>query len=254
MTRPFLALIVCWSLTGCLFEEDEEPAVRTREVFCRDWAATACNEEVVSRCQAADAEACRQAQEDFCRSIVPDTFAGDRADACLEAVGEAYADGDLSGADLVVVRMLGAPCDQLSRGPRDEGESCAVRDDCDSASGFACVVKSDRASGTCEIPETVSPGEDCEADQAVCTSDFFCNGENCIAARDLGDACMHHEECGEDGFCDVDGECAARFATGEACDDDAQCARGICYAFEDERICTDRIVLSRSEPICSDLR
>lgn len=255
MTRPTcLALIVCCSLAGCLFEEDEEPAPRTREVFCRDWAASACNDEVVSRCQAADAEACRASQEDFCRSIVPDTFAGDRADACLEAVAAAYADGDLSGRDLVIVRMLGEPCDQLSRGPRGEGQSCMERDDCDSASGFDCVLKADRMSGTCEIPEVVSPGEDCDADPQVCTSDFFCNGENCISARDEGEPCMHHEECGEAGFCDVDGACRERFGTSEPCEDDVQCAEGVCYDFGDERICTNRIVLSRSEPICADLR
>lgn len=234
--------------------EEEEPAPRTREAFCRDWASVACNDEVVSVCQAADAEACRQSQEDFCRSIAPDSFAGDRSQACIDAVAAAYEDGDLSGSELVTVRLLGAPCDELSRGPRDEGQSCTERDDCDSASGFDCVMKSDSVSGSCEVPEVVSPGEDCEADQQVCTSNFFCNGENCIAAQDLGDPCMHHEECGEEGFCDVDGECAARFDTGDPCDDDAQCAAGICYDFGDERICTNRIVLTRSEPICEDLR
>jgi hypothetical protein len=234
--------------------EEEEPVPRTREVFCRDWAGAACNGEVVSVCQAADAEACRQAQEDFCRSIVPDTFAADRSEQCIEAVANAYADGDLSASELVTVRLLGAPCDELSRGPRGEGQSCMTRDDCESAAGFDCVMKADRMSGTCEIPEIVSPGEDCEADQQICTSNFFCNGENCIAASDLGEDCMHHQECGEEGFCDVDGTCAARFDTNDACDDDAQCGDGICYDFGDERICTDRIVLSRSEPICNDLR
>jgi len=234
--------------------KEEEPGPRTREQFCRDWASSACNEDVVSVCQAADAEACRQAQEDFCRSIAPDTFAGDRSQACIDAVGAAYADHDLTATELLTVRLLGEPCDQLSRGPRDEGESCTDRDDCDSASGFACVKKSDQMNGTCELPESVEPGQDCEADQQVCTTGFFCNGENCIAARDPGDPCMHHEECGEEGFCDVDGTCAPRFDVGDPCDDDAQCNAGICYDFDGERVCTSRIVLSRSEPICADLR
>jgi hypothetical protein len=248
----WLSLIAGCLLSSCM--EEDEPGPRTREVFCRDFAAAACNEEVVSFCQATDAEACREAQEDFCRTIVPDTFAGERSEVCIEAVAAAYADGDLTGTELVTVRLLGAPCDQLSRGPRGEGQSCMERDDCDAASGFDCVMKSNSMSGTCEIPESVGPGEDCEADQAVCTGNFFCNGENCIAARDLGDSCMHHEECGDEGFCDVDGECAARLATGVACDEDAQCERGICYDFDDERTCTDRIRLGRTEPICDDLR
>lgn len=252
MNRTLCLLIAgCSLVIGCM--EEEEPAVRTREVFCRDFAAAACNEEVVSVCQAPDAEACRESQEDFCRTIVHDTFAGERSQECIDAVAEAYADGDLTGSELVTVRLLGEPCDQLSRGPREEGQSCMERGDCNSAAGFDCVMKSDRMSGTCEIPDVVSPGEDCEADQAVCTDNFFCNGENCIAARDLGDPCMHHEECGDEGFCDVDGECAARFEIGAACDDDAQCERGICDDSDDERTCTDLIRLGRNEPLCDDL-
>jgi hypothetical protein len=234
--------------------EEDEPGPRTRAEFCRDFAAAACNEEVVSVCQAADAEACRQAQEDFCLTIAPDTFAGERSQECIDAVAGAYADGDLTGDELVTVRLLADPCDELSRGPRADGQSCTVRDDCNSAAGFDCVVKADRTTGTCEMPESVGPGEDCEADQQVCTTGFFCNGENCISARDAGDPCMHHEECGEEGFCDVDGTCATRFDIGDPCDDDAQCIAGICYDFDGERVCTNRIVLTRSEPICADLR
>jgi hypothetical protein len=32
-----------------------------------------------------------------------------------------------------------------------------------------------------------------------------------------------------------------------------QCSAGICYEFEGELTCTDRIVLSRAEPLCDDL-
>lgn len=252
MNRTLCLLIASCLLIACM--EEDEPAPRTREVFCRDFAAAACSAEVVSVCQAADAASCRASHEDFCRTIAPDNFAGERSQACIDAVAAAYADADLTASELVTVRLLGEPCDQLSRGPRGEGQSCMERDDCDSASGFDCVMKSDRMSGTCEIAERVGPGEDCEADQAVCSGDFFCNGENCIAPRDLGDACMHHEECGEEGFCDVDGMCAARFDIRAACEDDAQCERGICYELEGERSCTDRIRLAPSEPLCDELR
>jgi hypothetical protein len=253
MTRHALILVLtAFCFTACL--EEDEPEPRTREAFCRDWAAAACNGEVVSVCQAGEVESCREAQEDFCRSIAPERFSGVRSDMCIEAVGEAYGDADLSARELLTVRLLGAPCHQLSSGTRGEGQSCTVRDDCETAAGFDCVMKSDRTTGTCEVPEVVDPGEDCEADQQVCTEGFFCNGENCIAGRDPGDPCMHHEECGEEGFCDVDGTCAEGFGIDDACEDDAQCAEGICYDFGDERVCADRIVLSRNEPICDDLR
>lgn len=249
---------VCWvlivtasTLIACL-EDDPEP--RTREQFCRDWASAACNAEIVSVCQAADAESCRSSQEDFCRELAPAEFAGERSDRCIEAVAAAYRDGDLSASELRTVRLLAAPCDELSRGTRGPGQSCLARDDCNSAAGYDCVLKGNRMSGRCEIPEPVGAGEDCESDRAVCPTGFFCNGENCIAGRAPGAACMHHEECGTAGYCDVDGVCAARRAIGAACDDDAQCARGICYEFGDERVCTDRVVLTRTEPICEDLR
>jgi len=252
MTRHTLILVsVVLGFIAC--KEEEEPEPRTREVFCRDWAAAACNEEVVSVCQAADVEACREAQEDYCRSIAPERFSGARSDMCIEAVGQAYSDADLTESELRTVRLLDAPCHQLSVGTRGEGQSCMVRDDCETAAGFDCVMKSDRATGTCEIPEVVDPGEDCEADQQVCTEGFFCNGENCIAARDPGDPCTHHEEC-DDGFCDADGTCVEGLAIDDSCEDDAQCAEGICYDFGDERVCTDRVVLSRNDPICGDLR
>lgn len=244
-------IAACCLLLSCM---EDEASPRTRAEFCRDWASAACNEEIVSVCQAADAEACRQAQEDFCRSIVPDTFVDDHGQECLEAVADAYSDGDLSADELITVRALGAPCDQLSGGSRDEGETCVDHADCDTAAGFACVVKANRMTKTCQMPELVDPGERCRGAAQVCTTGFFCDGDNCIAARDPGEPCMHHEECGEDGFCDVDGECAERFEIGDPCDDDAQCRMGICYDFDDERMCTDRIVLTRSEPLCSDLR
>lgn len=244
-----MALSAC----GLLGDEDEGNDSRTREEFCRAWASAACNEEVVSVCQAADAEACRQSQEDFCRTLVPDDFSDEHGAACIDAVESAYADGDLSGAELLTVRRLGEPCDRLGIGPKEQGESCEERADCDASGGFDCVIKSDAAQGVCEIPEIVAPGEDCDAAQQVCTAGFFCNGENCIAGMDIGDACERNEECGDEGYCDANGECAERFAVSEPCTDDAQCATGICYELEAEQVCTNRVVLSRSEPVCEDL-
>lgn len=251
MTRHTLILVsavLCF--TAC--KEEEEPAPRTRGDFCRDWAAAACNDEVVSVCQAADIEACIDTQEDYCETIAPERFSGARSDKCIEAVANAYSDADLTASELLTVRLLDEPCHQLSSGTRGEGQSCTMRDDCETAAGFDCVMKSDRMTGTCEVPEVVDPGEDCEADQQVCTEGFFCNGENCIAARDPGDPCMHHEEC-DDGYCDADGTCAEGLSIREACEEDAQCAEGICFDFGDARECTDRIVLSRGVPICDDL-
>lgn len=246
-----LALVLVFALLACA--KDEEPP-RSRAEFCLQWAAAACSVEVVSVCQAEDVDACRVAQEGFCRDVVPDTFVDDHADECLEAVKDAYVDADLNGEELVIVRSLGEPCDRLARGTRDEGDSCTEDNDCNMAAGFDCAVKAGDATGSCELTEEVGPGQDCDEPQQVCSTGFYCNGENCVSGDDIGEACMHHEECGEEGFCGTTGECEERKAVNEACAEDAECEDGICYDFDGEQVCTDRIVLTRTEVLCEDLR
>jgi hypothetical protein len=242
----------CLVLVAC-GEDDEEP--RSQEEFCQDWAKAACSEEVVSVCQSEGADECRQSQEDFCRKLVPeDTFSDAKGQACIDAVADAYEDGDLKGEELAVVLKLAAPCDRIIQGPKEAGDSCTKRSECDASAGYECVKKADKETGSCQLPEVVAAGKDCEAAQKTCGVGNYCNGENCVEANDVGDDCTIPEECGEEGFCNDDGKCAERFAVNESCSSDAECATGICYEFDGEKSCTDRVVLSRSEPICGDFR
>ncbi|HKU44989.1 MAG TPA: hypothetical protein VJR89_42810 [Polyangiales bacterium] len=242
---------MCLIAVGCKGDDDEP---RTREQFCQDWATAACSDETVSACQASDASDCRQRQEDFCRDLVPSKgFSDEKGDACIDAVEAAYEDGDLKGDELATVLRLGPPCDMLIAGDKDRGESCDEDAECDTPAGYACVRKSDSEKGSCEIPEPVEAGRDCSAPQKTCPVGFFCNGDNCVEARDVGDACTIPEECGEAGFCDG-GKCANRIKVNDACESDAECDSGICYAYDGEKTCTDRIRLARSEPVCEDLK
>jgi hypothetical protein len=139
------------------------------------------------------------------------------------------------------------------RGPREAGESCNERVDCDTAGGYTCVLKGQALAGTCEMPRTVDAGRDCSADNAVCTDGFYCNGSNCIEQKATAAACVRDDEC-KAGFCDAL-QCAQGRAVGSACTDDAQCASGLCYRFSaTEQVCTDRVRLSRTDPICNNLR
>lgn len=232
----------------------DDPAPRTRAQFCADWAAAACSDEVVSACQAEDVESCRVAQEAFCEELVPASFSDTAGSACIRAVRRAYADADLDGEELGVVLRLAEPCDGIIAGPGEEGDSCEEPRDCNLAAGLECLKKSDSTEGVCRMPEVVMAGLDCEAEQKTCEEGFFCNGSNCVEARDPGDECTIQAECGEEGFCNAEGECEESYAVGEACETDMQCGTGICYEFEDETVCTDLIRLSRSEPVCDDLR
>lgn len=232
----------------------EDPAPRTRAQFCADWAAAACSQDVVSVCQASDAESCQEAQEAFCEELVPASFSDAGGSACLRAVSQAYADADLRDEELGVVLRLAEPCDAIIAGPGEAGDSCEEPRDCNLAAGLDCIKKAGSTEGVCRMPEVVGAGLDCEAEQKTCEAGFFCNGDNCVQARDPGEECTINEECGEEGFCNADGECEERFAVGEPCEEDIQCEAGVCYAFEDETVCTDLIRLSRSEPVCDDLR
>jgi hypothetical protein len=246
----YLACLVL--LTSCLPKESDKH--RTREEFCQDWAVAACSKETVSRCQAANAEACHQSQEDFCRTLVSEHFSDVRGQVCIEAVRKAYADADLSGDELATVLSLGAPCDEVIVGPKDQGESCTKRTDCDASSGFDCVKKSGSTTGTCQEPVEVGAGRDCSAAQKVCAAGFYCDGEHCIEGKRDTEGCTIREECSASSFCNDAGKCEAQLKVRSACTADEQCSAGVCYLFDGERTCTDRIVLARSEPLCDNLR
>lgn len=249
----FTTLGLILFLASCSGTDEKSP--RTREAFCQEWAANACSSAVVSACQATDADACRLAQQGFCQNLVPSTFSDAAADACLTAVGAAYADADLTGDELVTVLELGGDCRRVVDGPAGRGESCTSTRDCEGPAGYACVIKGGQSQGTCQIPEPVGAGLKCAAAQQVCMSGFYCNGSNCIEAKGLAEACTNDQECGAVGWCSAEGVCAERLAVNQACTASEQCASSLCYSFASEdSTCVDRLRLSRSEPICANLR
>jgi hypothetical protein len=235
--------------------ENAEPRL-TQETFCREWANQACSATVVSACQAENAEACRLSQQAACQALLPEGFVDDTVNeqACLNAVGAAYEDADLNATELETVLRLGEPCNRLVRGGRSAGDRCESTFECDAASGFTCVIKGTDSDGTCQKPREMEPGMGCEALQDTCSAEFYCNGDNCIAAEEVGSACASQLQCGSTGYCAADGTCAERFAVREACSADYECASGTCFTFDAERICVDSIRLSPSEPLCDALR
>lgn len=167
--------------TACSGSDDDKP--RTREAFCQEWAARACSSAVVSACQAASAETCRLSQQAFCATLVPENFSDAAGDACLAAVGAAYADADLTGAELDTVLQLGPPCNRIVDGPSKLGETCTTSRDCEGSAGYQCIIKGGLSQGTCQIPAVVGAGLRCAAPQQVCMEDFYCDESNCIAAK-----------------------------------------------------------------------
>lgn len=248
-------LALSLAVAACSSSEDDEP--RTTADFCARWAEAACSDEVLSVCQAAGAEDCRRAQTAACAAQLPSgEFSGESADQCLEAVEAAFEDADITADEVGAVFRLQAPCDQLVRGFAAEGQDCTSREDCDAPAGYDCVFKGEQQlTGVCRLPVTVGAGQDCSAPDAVCGAGFYCDGENCIAGEAAGDPCTSHRQCASTAFCNQAGVCEARKPLNDACGFDEQCGSGLCYAFSATRqVCTDRVRLSPSEPICEDLR
>lgn len=248
---PWLMLVAMGS-SACSGDDDTMSAAE----FCDEWGERACTEEVVSVCQSSDASACRTAQSAACRERLPaDAFSADKAGRCLDAIRRAHEDADLSAEELRTTLRLEAPCDQLIAGPVGEGGECGEHSDCNTVTGHTCVVEGGQVRGTCRLPISVDPGYACDDPAAVCTEGFFCDGDNCIANLAPGDDCESDAECGRNGFCSSSGVCQAALELNAECEADNQCASGICYEFTtDEQVCTNRIRLSRSEPLCDDYR
>ena len=251
--KQLTCLLALSLVLACSSSDDDEPI--TAASFCSSWGEAACSDEVISACQAAGVEECQASQAAACMAQLPvGEFSGDRADQCLDAVQAAFEDADITSDEVGAVFRLLAPCDQLVRGTAAEGESCTSREDCDAPGGYDCVFKGDQLTGVCQVPVSVGAGQDCSAAGAVCGAGFYCDGENCIAGENVGDACARHRKCSSASVCRLTSVCEARLPIDAPCGFDEQCASGFCYAFSGAQLCTDRVRLSRNEPLCEDLR
>jgi hypothetical protein len=264
MTKPFFALLFLGLAVqvGCSGEDAPEPnPLANKAGFCTEWGRAACQQTVVSACNAASVEDCVASQRAFCESVVPRTYTSTKAEACIAAVKAAYADADLTAEELQVVRHLTPPCDQLSKGLLAEGDECAEDEECDTAAGLHCVRKQEAVLGSCEIPVEVAAGDFCDEPSQVCDTDHYCNGENCVSFKKTNGACSADYECKPVDHCAIEadadqGKCTPRLELNEACSADEDCQSGYCVtkSGETEGECASMIRLSRSEPLCDDLQ
>lgn len=276
MTKPLiaLALLALAIPAGCSGTDEPPDPLRNSAGFCREWAKAACQSSVVENCDTVT-EDCIDSQSSFCETIVPESYSSRKASACLSAVKAAYRDAKLAAEEVQVVRYLAAPCDQLSSGTREESESCNANDECNTSLGFACISKLGATEGVCEKPELVGPGQRCDGDAEVCEEGYFCNGDNCVTYKELGDDCDGDYECAPEHRCTVaasgtggaggagsgsgegeTGVCTERARLNDPCSADDDCQSHYCYkdAGATEGECASTITLSRSEPLCDDLQ
>jgi hypothetical protein len=259
-----LIALVSLALTlplACKGKDVPPNPLATRSGFCQAWAEAACQDKVVTNCNANKTDDCINSQSDFCLSIVPEKYDATNADACISAVKDAYADAELSPDDIAIVIKLGAPCDKLSAGSVKSGGDCSADYDCDTAQGLACIQKQGAKTGICGTPEVVGPGDACDGPKQVCDDKHFCNGENCVAFKKEGFACDGDYECDPTDHCVIATgaaatSCEARLGLNETCTSDDDCASRYCAIApkDTEGQCASTIVLTRTEPLCLNLR
>jgi hypothetical protein len=274
MNRKLCILVGLLALVGACGEDKKEPAVGVTD-FCLGWASSACSQATVDACQAASIDACRATQQEVCLDLVGDDFIDNGEwEGCLNSIQAAYQDADLTASELKLI-ALGGACSGVVSGSGDEGDDCSEDRDCDRQSNLKCVFRDGAALGTCQVPEEISAGRQCNDPEDACEEGFFCSMDYCLARYDNDEECSYSGQCNSDAFCNLDrsvadagspdggspsgggsaGVCDARYPTNDPCTADEQCQSGICYEFaSDERVCINRLRLSRSEPICATLR
>lgn len=233
----------------------------TPDGFCTQWAKNACNATVVKDCQATSADACIATQKSFCLGIVPASgYSSKLAKACLTAVKDAYADGKLTVAERNTVVRLGAPCDQLSKGPGIAGSDCQDNTDCDTTIGLRCLMPeaSDAGTssfGTCEVPVIVGGGYPCTQPNQVCTEGFFCISGNCLAGKSLNDACSADQPCQTTFKCETS-VCVSKADTGSSCSTDNDCKTDMCIkgVGSSTGVCANEEPLTVIDQFCENLR
>jgi hypothetical protein len=233
---------------------DDDASPRTRAEFCEAWAEAACSDDTVTACQASSQDNCRSAQQGHCQEVVPVSFSDARGDECIDAVGDAYSDADLTGTELDTVLRLGGGCSGIVTGTRALGQSCDTDNECDRSNGVVCVRRGGVPAGVCQVPEEVGAGQRCSDPAQTCSEGFFCDGSNCIASKGAGQACQNDVECAPGGFCGSDDTCLTRLAVGAMCASDEVCESRLCYAVDGERRCAQLVRLSPAEDLCADLR
>ena len=255
-----MALVGATACSGAREGSGVVNPLASTEGFCTQWAKNACSKDVLANCAAQNVEACVETQKSFCVSILPSSgYSSKFAAPCLKAVKDAYTDARLNAEEREAVLRLGAPCDKLIQGPGGVGSTCSRDADCNTLENLACVTKTS-AGGTCQVPQEVGGGFACAQPQQTCAMGFFCDGTNCLARRQLDDACTLDLPCAEDLKCPAaDGGsavCVAKADVGGSCAGDDDCKSNICAksASASTGVCTAEIILRADDQICGNLR
>lgn len=248
-------------LAACSAEKEGPKAppdpLATDTGFCAEWAKAACNDTVVENCSGGltDTDACIAAQNNFCMNAIPTgRYVSADAEACIDAVRDAYSDAQLTAEEAQTVLRLKNECAAVVSGSGQEGANCVSDLDCDTRSGFECIEQTD-GSGACYAPSVQGGGYSCNEPQQVCEAGFYCDvaADVCRKRLDESQACSETELCLESLRCDA-ATCQPKTAIAQPCTSDEDCASGLCArGTSADGKCAAKIILSAAEPTCQNL-
>lgn len=236
-SAAFLGLVAL--LLGCATGDNDvdEPAAKFASIddYCRGRAEAECNDLVVQKCRAKDRAACVASRTKVCKTGVPQgvTYVAKLGEVCIKTVGDAYADAQLHGTELLsMTKTCGT---RMFAGPGDARTACTVNLDCDGSKGLECFKAWNEEQGKCLAPVLVGPGASCAGEADRCPEDFYCDGKTKICEpRPVADEpcqpgympCVESAECIGGG--PFGGVCRSKLGLGEPCRYDSECAENAC--------------------------
>jgi len=188
-------------------------------------------------------------------------YTGLDAAECLAFIHEVYRDERLDPDERDTLVNLAKPCNKLLSGSGDKGDECRQDKDCATIDGLACVKRPGETRGQCHKPRKVEGGGRCGDADSVCQGDFYCNGTHCVATKPEDEVCTKAVPCDEETYCvyedDADeGMCVQKKDVGDACVHDDECDSELCdrNANEDEGLCVRSLKLNHRLDMCKSFR
>jgi hypothetical protein len=178
-------------------------------------------------------------------------YAAAAAEGCVNEVGAAYADAQLTLDENTAVDKA---CGPVFDGPGAKDAVCQTDIDCQRSLGLQCVLAAGSTSGTCQVPVTVQGGGSCSAADAQCVSGYHCGSTaHCDIDAALNESCATIP-CAPDLLCSTAAMCESKNADGSACASDVECTHGICNKGSTQTmgICVSLVALAPTEPFCLD--
>jgi hypothetical protein len=250
---PIITGLFVGLLAQCTNKTAEQPPrFGDSGAYCAGRAQAECNDQVIAACAASGKDRCVASRQTACLNELPlgKTYDAFKAQECVDSVAAAYADAKLAKNEIEAYR---AACALVFDGTVVRNGACQIDTDCKQADGLACVLAPGSASGTCQVPRAVQPGDKCDTSDALCAAGYHCDATKyCVVNAASTEPCSAALPCKPTLKCGAAGTCEPKVLDGSACTADGDCGSDICEP--GVNLCVAQITLAPTEPFCVSAR